>query len=106
LSKNQVGITESTLISRRFGDLNKGKFYKVLNLALKRGEQGRTCGVNILYNMWFVERKKHVYMQVLEGQITYRVYTICSGEKNVCLQVANKVNYVSNFSGQVQICTC
>ena len=36
LWKNGVGINDSTLVSRRIGDLSKGKFYKVVNLALKR----------------------------------------------------------------------
>jgi hypothetical protein len=38
LWKNGVGISESALVSRRIGDLSKGKVCKVVNLALKREE--------------------------------------------------------------------
>jgi hypothetical protein len=36
LRKNGVGISEYALVSRKIGDLSKGKVYKVVNLALKR----------------------------------------------------------------------
>jgi hypothetical protein len=40
---------------------------------------------------------KHTYTRFAEGQITYMVYTICSGENNEYLWVSCKVDNVFGF---------
>ena len=49
--KNGVGISESALVSRSIGDLNKGKVYKVVNLALKREAKKFTHVENCVYTI-------------------------------------------------------
>jgi hypothetical protein len=54
----------------------------------ERSEEGCTCE-QIFGTICNLQEDKHVYTWVIEGQIVYRVYTICSGENNVCPQVSS-----------------
>jgi hypothetical protein len=60
--------------------------------GLEERSEGHTCGANFSYNTWFAGGRS-VYTQVAEGKITYKVYAVCSREKNIYKWVSNKVNH-------------
>jgi hypothetical protein len=61
----------------------------VANLAQERGAKKVMHARNFFIPYMICKRTKCVYTQVAEGQITYRVYAICSGANYVCLWVAS-----------------
>jgi len=58
-------------------------------MAQERGEK-KVAPVSEFFIPYAIYgRMKHVYTWVEEGQITYMVYMLCSGENYMCLWVFN-----------------
>jgi hypothetical protein len=61
------------MCARRIGDFGKGKVCKVANLALKRSEEGRTCGAIFSYNMRFAGARSTYITIYASCRMTNRV---------------------------------
>jgi hypothetical protein len=61
----------------------------VANLTQERGAEKVARVIEFLVPYMICRRTKHVYTQVAEGKITYRVYMTCSGANCVCPYVSS-----------------
>ena len=59
------------------------------NLAQERGDKKVARVREFFIPYMILKRTKRIYTRVAEGKITYRAYTICSGENRVCPRVVS-----------------
>ena len=72
----------------QLGNSARWKVWPRIN-KLEESEVYRGDHTIFLYSYMVCRWVKCIYTWVEKGQITYRVYTICSGVNNICMQVAS-----------------
>jgi len=83
----------------QLGNSARWKVWPRIN-KLEESEVYRGDHTIFLYSYMVCRWVKCIYTWVEKGQITYRVYTICRRENQVCSWISSKVNHVSGFFGR------